>query len=148
MDNYNLERFVQAQESRYDGYADALEQIHNGRKTSHWIWYIFPQIKGLGQSKMSETYGISGIEEAQEYIEHSVLGERLREISEALLELETNRIEDVMDWPDPLKLKSSMSLFAQAAPEEKVFNEVLCKFFGGSQDIRTLWLLEHPGELD
>jgi uncharacterized protein (DUF1810 family) len=134
----NLDRFLKAQEEDYE---TALSEIRSGHKRSHWIWYIFPQLKGLGFSSTSEYYGINGLSEAKSYMENEILRARLIEISEALLTLESSDAEDVMGYPDNLKLMSSMTLFAEAAPEEKVFQRVLDKFFGGKKDQRTLELI-------
>ena len=134
----SLERFLKAQEGDYE---IALSEIRAGRKQSHWIWYIFPQINGLGRSGTSEYYGISGMKEAKAYLEHPVLRGHLIEISEALLDLKSDDADDVMGSPDNLKLRSSMTLFALAEPECKVFQKVLEKFFGGNMDERTLELL-------
>jgi uncharacterized protein (DUF1810 family) len=134
----NLDRFLKAQEEDYE---TALSEIRSGYKRSHWIWYIFPQLKGLGFSSTSEYYGINGLSEAKSYMENEILRARMIEISEALLTLESSDAEDVMGYPDNLKLMSSMTLFAEAAPEEKVFQRVLDKFFGGKKDQRTLELI-------
>jgi uncharacterized protein (DUF1810 family) len=134
----SLDRFLKAQEEDYE---TALSEIRSGHKRSHWIWYIFPQLKGLGFSSTSEYYGINGLSEAKSYMENEILRARLIEISEALLTLESSDAEDVMGYPDNLKLMSSMTLFAEAAPEEKVFQRVLDKFFGGKKDQRTLKLI-------
>jgi uncharacterized protein (DUF1810 family) len=109
----NLDRFLKAQEEDYE---TALSEIRSGYKRSHWIWYIFPQLKGLGFSSTSEYYGINGLSEAKSYMENEILRARMIEISEALLTLETSDAEDVMGYPDNLKLMSSMTLFAEAAP--------------------------------
>lgn len=135
---YDLSRFIKAQERDYEA---ALSEIRSGHKRSHWIWYIFPQVKGLGFSSTSEFYGIDGLEEAKAYIENDVLRERLIEISEALLGLESSDAGDVMGYPDDLKLRSSMTLFAEAAPEIDVFQRVLDKFFDGKKDQRTIELI-------
>ncbi len=132
---YDLNRFIKAQERDYQV---ALNEIREGRKRSHWIWYIFPQIKGLGFSSTSEFYGIEGLAEAKEYMKNELLHKRLVEITAALLELPENDPSKVMGYPDDLKLKSSMTLFAEAAPEENVFRRVLDKFFQGEKDIETL----------
>lgn len=134
----NLSRFREAQERSY---SIALEEIRRGRKNSHWMWYIFPQLKGLGKSYTSEFYGIEGLEEARAYWADPVLGGRLVEISEALLNLNTNNATFVFGRPDDMKLKSSMTLFAAAVPECEVFGKVLEKFFGGKADVRTLRML-------
>ena len=134
----SLERFLKAQEGDYE---IALSEIRAGRKQSHWIWYIFPQIKGLGRSGTSEYYGIDGMAEAKAYLENPILRGRLIEISEALLGLASDDADDVMGFPDNLKLRSSMTLFALADPDGKVFQKVLDKFFGGEMDERTMELL-------
>ena len=135
---FDLDRFKKAQE---EDYPYALQEIKAGRKRSHWIWYIFPQLKGLGFSSMSEYYGIDGRSEAKAYIADSVLRARLVEISQALLALESNNPTQVMGDPDDLKLKSSMTLFAEVAPDILVFEQVLQKFFAGEKDAKTLQLL-------
>ena len=135
---FDLDRFKKAQE---EDYPYALQEIKAGRKRSHWIWYIFPQLKGLGFSSMSEYYGIDGRAEAQAYIADPLLRARLVEISQALLALESNNPTQVMGYPDDLKLKSSMTLFAEVAPDIPVFEQVLQKFFSGEKDSRTLQLL-------
>ena len=137
-DGSSLDKFVSAQKRDY---ATALQEIRNGRKRSHWIWYIFPQVQGLGMSSTAQFYGIKDLEEAKDYMEHPVLGPRLIEISEALLGLESSNPGAVMGFPDDLKLCSSMTLFERAAPEEKVFSKVLEKFYGGRRDELTLRIL-------
>ena len=138
---YDLERFVDAQKYSYE---QALAEMKAGRKQSHWIWYIFPQLKGLGRTYNAEFYGLDGAEEAAEYLKHPVLGARLREISGVLLELESSDPERVMGGhPDDWKLCSCMTLFAEISEEGSVFHKVLEKFFGGQKDGRTLGLLEH-----
>ena len=126
----DLSRFLSAQE--YD-YETALAEIRNGRKCSCWMWYVFPQIQGLGTSSMSRYYAIKDLQEAVDYINHEILGKRLVEITEALLKLESNDALAVMGWPDDMKLKSSMTLFSYAAPEMTIFREVLEKFFDGEE---------------
>ena len=133
----DLERFVQAQSSSYE---TALSEISAGHKSSHWIWYIFPQIAGLGFSFMSQYYAIHDLEEAKAYMQHPVLGPRLIEISNALLTLEGNNPTAVMGYPDDMKLRSSMTLFMLAVPEEPVFKQVLDKYYGGETDKRTIEL--------
>lgn len=134
---YNLEKFVSAQSRSYE---TALEEIRNGRKESHWIWYIFPQIEGLGMSYTSQMYAISCLDEAREYLNHPVLGPRLIEISKALLDLPTSNPSSVMGWPDDLKLRSSMTLFSMVAEDETVFDDVLEKFYKGEKDDMTIRL--------
>ncbi len=133
-----LERFVRAQT---DSYADALSEIRQGHKRSHWMWYVFPQLQGLGFSSTAQYYGLRDLEEAKEYIRHPVLGPRLVEISEELLKLETCSPLAVLGYPDDLKLRSCMTLFELAAPEKTVFARVLDKFYSGHRDDRTLSLL-------
>lgn len=135
--NSRLDRFLTAQERSYD---TALREIKNGHKRSHWMWYIFPQIAGLGMSSTAQYYSIADIEEAKEYIDHPVLGARLLEISRALLTLDSSDATAVMGYPDDLKLRSSMTLFAQVS-EDPVFNAVIDKFYSGRPDTRTLHIL-------
>lgn len=136
--NYDLSRFLRAQKEDYE---TALAEIRAGRKRSHWIWYIFPQLKGLGFSTMADYYGIDGIGEAEAYMKDPVLAARLVEISEALLTLKSSDPGAVMGYPDDMKLRSCMTLFHAAAPEVPVFPKVLEKFFGGRGDERTLRML-------
>ncbi len=139
MKNYDLERFLREQEHDYD---TALAEIRAGHKQSHWIWYIFPQLKGLGRSYNSEFFGIEDIDEARAYLQHPVLGKRLREITEALLGLEVSDPEKVMGGSiDSVKLNSCMTLFAHISEDGSIFHRVLDKFFGGQQDARTLSML-------
>jgi uncharacterized protein (DUF1810 family) len=133
-----LERFRKAQQKNYDS---ALREIQNGRKQSHWMWFIFPQIAGLGYSQTAQYYAVADLDEAKEFLNDNMLGKNLIEISEALLELESNDATEVMGWPDDLKLRSSMTLFALADPECEVFQKVLDKFYGGERDERTIELL-------
>ena len=143
MNNYDLERFVSAQNSGYENYERALSEMKAGRKKSHWIWYIFPQLEDLGKSRTAKFYGITDIEEARQYLAHPVLGARLKEISEALLALDENDPTRVMGgYPDDWKLRACMTLFAQISGEGSVFHQVLDKFFGGQQDTETLSMLK------
>jgi len=135
-----LERFKEAQELTYK---QALQEIQNGKKTSHWIWFIFPQIKGLGYSYNSCLYGIQDIEEAREYLCDDVLGKRLIEISQALLDLKTSDAFEIFGDIDSIKLKSCMTLFSIADPSVSVFKDVLTKFYGGSVDCETVRLLQN-----
>ena len=135
---YDLSRFLEAQKNSYD---TALREIRAGRKRSHWMWYIFPQIRGLGYSAMAQHYAIRDLDEAREYVQHPVLGPRLIEISEALLALDETDPWRVMGSPDDLKLRSCMTLFQSAAPDQTVFGKVLDKFYGGQPDGRTLEIL-------
>ena len=134
----DLSRFISAQRSDYE---TALSEIRSGRKRSHWMWYIFPQIAGLGMSYTAQYYAIKDIEEARDYISEPYLGSNLIEISEALLKNECSDATAIMGYPDDLKLRSCMTLFREAAPEKEVFQKVLDKFYGGIPDERTLELL-------
>lgn len=134
----NLQRFLDAQRADYPA---ALAEVTAGRKRSHWMWYIFPQVQGLGYSEMAHRYGIAGAAEAAAYLAHPVLGQRLLEISRALLALPGSNATTVMGSPDDLKLRSSMTLFAQVPGADAVFQAVLDKFFGGQPDTKTLQLL-------
>lgn len=133
----SLERFLSAQEHDYE---IALSEIRNGRKQSHWMWYIFPQIQGLGYSSMAQFYAIKDREEAVTYLNHPVLGKRLVEISEVLLNLRENDARKVMGYPDDLKLKSSMTLF-YVVSGRAVFKQVLDKYYFGELDEKTVSLL-------
>lgn len=133
-----LDRFLDAQRGDY---AAALAEVRRGRKTSHWMWYIFPQIAGLGQSSTARYYSIRDLEEAREYYAHPVLGQRLREISGVLLELRGSDPVAVFGGIDSMKLKSSMTLFAVAALDDPLFQQVLDKYYGGEQDVLTLRIL-------
>ena len=134
---YNLERFIDAQEASYE---IALSEIKTGRKKSHWMWYIFPQIQGLGFSETSKFYAIKDIDEARAFVEHPVLGERLISICNALLQLETNNAHKIFGSPDDLKLQSSMTLFS-SLNINPVFQKVLEKFFNGIKDDKTLQII-------
>lgn len=133
--NYNLDRFISAQEMDY---AIALQEIKSGYKRSHWMWYIFPQIAGLGYSPMAKKYEIVDMGEAKAYMSNEYLKNNLIEITRALLECGNDDIEELMGFPDNLKLCSCMTLFELAAPEVKEFGMVLDKFFGGERDKKTL----------
>ena len=136
--SYDLDRFVSAQRRDYD---IALAEIRSGRKRSHWMWYIFPQLKGLGYSSTAAFYGIDGVEEAREYLAHPILGVRLREISRALLELDCFDPYSIFGSPDDMKLRSSMTLFLHAGGDD-VFRQVLEKYYSGVEDARTLAMLD------
>ena len=135
---YDLERFKKAQA---EDYKTALEEIKHGRKESHWIWYIFPQLKELGFSSTAKYYGIDGIDEAKAYMADAELRHNLLEITNALLCQPDTDIHRVMGYPDDLKLRSSMTLFEAAAPDQSVFGEVLDRFYSGERDDATLNLL-------
>ncbi|GAA4365263.1 DUF1810 domain-containing protein [Hymenobacter saemangeumensis] len=134
----SLQRFLDAQQKDY---ATALAELKRGYKQSHWMWYIFPQIQGLGFSSTAQYYAIRDAQEAQAYARHPVLGPRLLEISETLLALPNNDANDIMGSPDDLKLRSSMTLFASLPGAHPVFQQVLDKFFRGRPDEKTLGLL-------
>ena len=138
----DLTRFLKANENDYE---TALNEIKNGRKQSHWMWYIFPQIKGLGHSFTAQYYAIQNAEEAKEYMAHPVLSADLLKISNELLKLNNENILDVFDYPDNLKLKSSMTLFFLVS-ENQTFKKVLDKFFDGELDSLTVEALRKEGE--
>lgn len=141
----DLQRFIKVQDNSFDA---ALAEIKAGRKQSHWMWYIFPQILGLGQSETSKFYAIQNIREATSYLQHPVLGKRLIGICHELCKLGTNNANAIFGSPDDLKLKSSMTLFSSLTNTDAVFEQVLAKFFNGSKDLRTLEILESmKGEL-
>jgi uncharacterized protein (DUF1810 family) len=134
-DSYNLQRFLDAQEPVFE---DVCRELSGGRKRTHWMWFIFPQIKGLGRSPMAEKFAISSREEAKAYLEHPVLGTRLRECARLVNAVDERSIEDIFEYPDYMKFRSSMTLFAQVAPDNEVFNNCLRKYFNGKSDPGTL----------
>ncbi len=131
----NLQRFLDAQKSSYQ---TALSEIKNGKKRSHWMWYIFPQIQGLGFSETAKFYAIKDVSEAEAYLQHPVLGARLIEISTVAAQLSSRNATQVFGSPDDMKLKSSMTLFVALDQTDPVFQQVLDKFFGGKKDTQTL----------
>ena len=133
-----LERFVEAQKRDYK---IALEEVRNGKKVTHWIWYVYPQMLGLGRSCYANLYGIKSKEEAEEYLKHEILGKRLREVTNALLEHEGKSAEDIFGFPDTMKVKSSMTLFDYISPDD-IFAQVLEKFYGGKRCNLTLEMLK------
>lgn len=137
-DPFNLARFVAAQERVY---GDALAELRAGRKNGHWMWFVFPQVAGLGSSSTSRLYAIGSLDEARAYLRHPLLGPRLAECADAVLAHPGALASDIFPYPDDLKLKSSMTLFERAAPGASVFGRVLDQFFGGDRDERTLLLL-------
>lgn len=139
LEQFELARFVDAQE---ESFSMALKELRRGQKESHWMWFIFPQLAGLGTSPMAVRYAIQGFEEAGAYLKHPVLGPRLIECCRALLSVEGKSASDIMGYPDDLKLKSSMTLFAGVAEAAPEFQAVLLKYFAGAQDERTLGLLK------
>jgi uncharacterized protein (DUF1810 family) len=134
-DRFNLNRFVDAQSGEYE---DVLAELRAGRKHSHWIWFIFPQLKGLGRSSTSEYFGIGSIDEAAAYLKHPVLGPRLLECTALVNRIEGLTIDAIFGFPDNLKFRSSMTLFARAAEESAPFDGALEKYFGGQADPLTL----------
>lgn len=134
---YDLERFVEAQNLVFDM---ALREIKDGQKRGHWIWFVFPQIKGLGHSYNSEYYGISGVKEAKAYMEHPLLGARLREISQAMLDCGNPSADDILGFPDVLKVRSCMTLFDMVSPND-IFKQVLDKYYEGKLCDKTIWRL-------
>jgi uncharacterized protein (DUF1810 family) len=134
-DLYTLQRFVDAQRGVY---AQAQAELRAGRKQSHWMWYIFPQIKGLGQSAMAQKYAISSLEEATEYLNHPELGMRLRECTQLVTAIDGRSIEKIFGYPDHLKFHSSMTLFAHATNDNQVFMEALKKYFRSEFDQQTI----------
>jgi uncharacterized protein (DUF1810 family) len=139
-DLYNLQRFVNTQE---DDYEDVCAELRAGLKTSHWMWFIFPQMKGLGMSATSDRFAISSLDEAQAYLQHPVLGERLRECTRLVNLVEGRSLGEIFGSPDHLKFRSCMTLFAQATPENQVFLDALKKYCAGEFDPATLRLLEN-----
>lgn len=138
--NYNLNRFIEAQNRDYD---TALAEIRAGKKASHWMWYIFPQLKGLGRSSTSEYYGLSGIKEAQAYLSDPILKARLIEITDAVIAHKDKSTEEIFGGIDAKKLRSCMTLFSIAAPDIPVFEAVLEQFFHGVPDRNTLRLTKY-----
>ncbi len=135
---YHLERFVEAQE---DVFAEVLDELRAGCKRGHWMWFIFPQMKGLGRSAAAAYYGIGSLDEAAAYLRHPVLGPRLVECTQLVNEVEDRTIHEILGSPDDLKFRSSMTLFARAAEDDTVFRAALKKYFGGEPDRLTLELL-------
>ncbi|KRE98704.1 calpastatin [Nocardioides sp. Soil777] len=136
----DLQRFVRAQDE-HDTFDRALRELRAGRKTSHWMWFVFPQLEGLGRSDMARAYAVQGLAEARAYLDHPVLGARLRECCRALLDLRDTSAVAVLGSVDAMKLRSSMTLFARADPDERCCVEVLERFFGGKPDPATDALL-------
>jgi len=134
----DLERFVAAQARTYDA---ALAELRAGRKTSHWVWWVFPQVAGLGRSSTAQDYAIADLAEARAYVAHDVLGPRLLECCRALIDLQDVSAEQVLGGIDAMKLRSSMTLFARADTGERIYDDVLVHWFGGEPDTRTVGLL-------
>jgi uncharacterized protein (DUF1810 family) len=142
-DPHNLERFVSAQRGSYD---TALTELRSGKKRSHWMWFVFPQVAGLGSSAMADRYAIRSRREAEDYLAHPVLGLRLVDCANALLQLNGITAEEIMGYPDDLKLRSSMTLFAAVSPPDSPFQKVLEMFFSGVPDNRTTAYLAAQAE--
>ena len=140
MCKFQAKKYLDAQNASYDGYEQALAEIRRGRKVSHWIWYIFPQIRGLGRSSTAQYYALEDLEEAREYLHNQTLHDRLIEISEALLQQEGS-IESIVGYVDAMKVRSCMTLFREAKPETEVFGKVLEKFYQGQPDEKTLQII-------
>ena len=134
-DPFDLQRFVDAQAPVYER---VRTELRNGRKQSHWMWFIFPQIAGLGHSAMAQRYAISSLGEAEAYLEHPILGARLRECTSLIAQVEGKSAYQILSSPDDMKLHSCLTLFAQAAPEEPLFRAALDKYFDGVKDPQTL----------
>jgi uncharacterized protein (DUF1810 family) len=137
-DPWNLARFIQAQQGDY---AQALGEIRAGRKRTHWMWYVFPQFTGLGSSPTSAHYAIKSREEAKQYLAHPVLGRRLIECAEAVLQIQDRSAHEIFGSPDDMKLRSSATLFASVSPEGSVFHRIIDKYFDGRPDVRTIKFL-------
>ncbi len=137
-DAYNLHRFLDAQERTYD---TVLAELRAGRKTSHWIWFIFPQIAGLGHSAMAQQFAITSLDEAKAYLQHPVLGQKLRECTQLVLNIEGRGADEIFSYPDNLKFWSCMTLFMIAATDNTLFKNALHKYFDGLPDQKTLDML-------
>lgn len=138
-DPYNLNRFVKAQDPVFE---QVVAELGEGRKRSHWMWFIFPQIKGLGHSHTAIEFAISSRGEAEAYLEHPVLGPRLRQCTQLVLDVEGRASEDIFGYPDDMKFRSSMTLFAHATQDNQVFKDAIQKYFGGEPDRLTLGRLK------
>ncbi len=142
-DPHTLQRFLTAQDENFDA---ALKELRDGRKQSHWIWYVFPQVSGLGSSSMAQRFAIQSRAEAVAYLEHPILGPRLRKCCDALLAHRDAQIDQIMGFPDNLKLQSSMTLFAAIPPNDPLFQSILDEFYGGRKDPRTMEFLSTSPE--
>ena len=136
--DFDLERFVEAQNRVYD---QVIQELQAGRKRSHWMWYVFPQLDGLGHSIMAERYALAGIDEARAYLGHPLLGPRLEACVTALVQHSDKSAREILGSPDDLKLRSCLTLFSQVAPENPLFQLALAQFYAGEPDLRTLALL-------
>jgi uncharacterized protein (DUF1810 family) len=135
LDPHNLQRFIDAQ---HPIYGQVRDELQGGQKETHWMWFIFPQFKGLGTSPTSQKYAISGIAEAKAYLDHPLLGFRLRECTQLVNAINGRSIEDIFGYPDHLKFHSSMTLFARISADDKMFTAALAKYFHGEPDFKTL----------
>jgi len=126
-DPYNLQRFITAQDPVFE---EVCDELRAGRKKSHWMWFIFPQLKGLGHSYMSELYAISSLDEAEAYLSHPILGARLRECTRLVNQIDDSTVDQIFGYPDNLKFRSSMTLFAQVPGDNQIFKDALRKYFG------------------
>ncbi len=139
MDEHDLQRFVEAQARNY---AQALLELKAGQKRSHWMWYVFPQLEGLGRSAVAQRFAIEDVEEAKAYLAHPILGVRLLECTRAVLAVGGREAREIFGFPDVLKFRSSMTLFERAAPDQSDFASALEKYYGGERDPQTLELLD------
>ena len=139
-DNKNLQRFLEAPDHVHE---TVLNELRTGRKSSHWMWYIFPQITGLGHSGMAQTFAITSLDEAKAYLQHPMLGLRLRECTQLVLDVERRSAEEIFGFPDNLKFRSCLTLFMTVATDNKVFKEALLTYFDGQPDELTLDILAH-----
>jgi uncharacterized protein (DUF1810 family) len=134
-DPYSLQRFVEAQERVYE---QVCAELRRGHKTSHWMWFVFPQIRGLGHSPMAQKFAVASLAEARAYLDHPVLGPRLRECTQLVVDVQNRTIHDILGYPDDMKFRSSMTLFALAAPEDPLFKTALTKYFPAGPDPETV----------
>lgn len=134
-DAYDLQRFVEAQDPVFE---QVRAELRAGRKTSHWMWFIFPQVRGLGHSPLACKFGIASLQEAKAYLEHPILGPRLRECTRLVNAVQGRSIEEIFGYPDDLKFRSSMTLFSEATADSQIFKDVLQKYFAGEPDRLTL----------
>jgi uncharacterized protein (DUF1810 family) len=135
LDPYNLQRFIDAQRGSYE---QAVKELTAGHKHSHWMWYIFPQIQGLGRSTMAQKYAVSSLDEAKAYLEHRILGPRLRECTQLVTAVKLSTIEDILGYPDNLKFHSSVTLFAHATADNQIFVDAVKKYFRSEFDSATI----------
>ena len=139
-DDYNLHRFLDAQDQVYE---TVLGELRTGKKSSHWMWFIFPQITGLGRSELAQTFAIASLDEVRAYLQHPVLGLRLRECTQLVINVEGRNAEEIFGYPDHLKFRSCLTLFMTATTDNKVFKDALLKYFDGKPDALTLDLFSH-----